>query len=171
LLAHGASMPSADDLAPQLAAFVLHQAVLVRDDPYFLTDLRKVYSQLNTQLSWRPASIPLLLTVIGIVVTFAVAAVFDQKPIGGPRLVISIVAILLNLALTFSALIGAFVLAVQRRQRGWLAALIALTLASLLVVVGVVGQVVVSGVLFLWQTLAVVVIGLLALFGAHREMV
>jgi hypothetical protein len=171
LLAHGAVMPTADQLAPPLAGFVLHQAVAVRDDPYFLTDLRKVYTQLNTQLSWRPASIPLLLTVIGIVVTFAVATIFDHKPYAGSHFVIAISAILLNLALSFSALIGAFVLAIQRRQRWWLAALIALALAGLLTVVGVAAQVVDAGTLFIWLTLAVIIIGLLALFGVRREMV
>lgn len=165
LLVHGAAMPSTGDLAPHFAAFVLHQGVVLRQDPLFLTDLQKVYAQLNTQLTWRPASLLLLLTAIGVVVSFVAALTFNHKPYVGPHFVITIVSILLSVALSFAALIAAFVLAIQRRQMGWLAGLIVLTL------VGIVAVVVEPAAILALQLLSAVVIAIFSLFGKRREMV
>lgn len=165
LLVHGAAMPSASDLAPHFAAFVLHQGVVLRQDPLFLTDLQKAYAQLNTQLTWRPASLPLLLTAIGIVVSFVAALTFNHRPYVGPHFVIAIVSILLSVALSFAALIAAFVLAIQRKQMGWLAGLIVLTL------VGIAAVVVEPAALLALQLLSAIVIAVFALFGKRREMV
>src|SRR5262249_37891821 len=76
LLVHGAIMPPDGALAPHLAGFALHQAVTLREDPWFQMDLHKVYTQLNTQLSWRPASWLLLSTTIGVIVAFILTNVF-----------------------------------------------------------------------------------------------
>jgi hypothetical protein len=70
LLVHGAIMPPDGALSPHLAGFGLHQAVTLREDPWFQMDLHKVYTQLNTQLSWRPASWLLLSTTIGVIAAF-----------------------------------------------------------------------------------------------------
>jgi hypothetical protein len=171
LLVHGAQLPPEGELAPWLTPLLRRQAVALRDDPYFLTDLRTVYTQINTQLSWRPASVPLLATAIGIVLTFIGFIVFNDRSNAGPRFVLTIVFILLNLALTGAALIGAFVLAAQRRQPGWLVALSALSLIGALAIVGIVAQVADGSALLAWEQLAVLVIALLALFGRRREMV
>jgi hypothetical protein len=176
LLVHGAAMPSAGDLTPQFAALVLHQGVVLREDPLFLTDLRKAYTQLNTQLAWRPASTLLLLTAIGSAVStvasvaIALAIVSNQGSLIGPPLVALIIAILLSLALSFSALIGAFVLAVQRKQPGWLAALIVLALVGIPALVAILAQQEAAPIIA-WQLLSAVVIAMLALFGKRREMV
>lgn len=173
LLVHGATMPSAGDLAPRLAAFVLHQGIVLREDPFFHTDLRKMYTQINTQLTWRPASTPLLLTAIGTFLTFAVSLVFalayhnhiskDFLSYRGPLFVIFILTILLNLALCFSALIGAFVLTIQRKQVGWLVGLIMLTLAGIALIV-------IQGNMLAWELPAILVITIFSLLGKRREM-
>lgn len=165
LLVHGAAMPSAADLAPQFAAFVLYQGIALREDPLFHTDLRKMYTQINTQLTWRPASTLLLLAAIGIIGSCVVASVFNQKPYAGLGFVINILAILLNIALGFSAVIGAFVLAIRRKQRGWLAVLITLLL------IGIVLIVIDWRNILIWELLCIPVIAIFALFGKRREMV
>lgn len=177
LLVHGAIMPPSNALAPQLAGFALHQAVTLREDPWFQSDLRKVYLQLNTQLSWRPASWLLLSTAIGCVISYILSLVILYPPDGvsfktttlttpsaRANFAIGVGFIFLDLACFFAAYVIAFVLAIQRKQIGWLIALILITLSGILVLA-------LSGVtdLIAWQPVPVVFWIIFALFGKRRE--
>jgi hypothetical protein len=113
--------------------------------------------------------------VIGMIVTFVVFILLapayrnhssnDFSSYDGPVFIIYILTILLNLAFSFSALIGAFVLAIQRKQMGWLAGLIVLTL------IGIVLSVADPLELLTWELLCMPVLASFALFGKRREMV
>jgi hypothetical protein len=184
LLVHGAIMPPDDALAPHLAGFALHQAVTLREDPWFQIDLHKVYSQLNTQLSWRPASWLLLSTTIGIIVTFSLTNVFivglargasgisKSSPLAAYA-VIGVLFLLVAIGFSFVSLVIAFVLATQRKQIPWVVTLTVMSLIAILLVIGGIGSQSITflAALLLWQTIATVLYIILALFGKRREMV
>jgi hypothetical protein len=179
LLIHGAPMPPSGAFTPQLAGFALHQAVVLREDPWFQNDLRKVYLQLNTQLSWRPASWLLLSIAIGCLVSFILAEVifssssgisWSEKTItsssGRAGFAVGIAFIFLDLACFLAASVVAFTLAIQRKQVGWLIALILIMLSGIVVLV-------LSDVvnLLTWQPIPEVFWIIFALFGKRREAV
>ncbi|HET9110204.1 MAG TPA: hypothetical protein VFN78_05200 [Ktedonobacterales bacterium] len=56
VLSEGATMPSEEALPPDLRRLPLIQAFPVRPAPYFATDMTRLYQQINTKLTWRPAS-------------------------------------------------------------------------------------------------------------------
>jgi hypothetical protein len=186
LLVHGATMPPDGALAPHLAGFALHQAVTLREDPWFQTDLHKVYTQLNTQLGWRPASWLLLSTTIGVIVAFILTNAFilglgngasgatKSSPLA-PYVVIGVLFEFVFVGFSFVSLVIALVLASQRKQIPWLVTLIVMSLIAILLIIGsVVGgsqSISFLAALILWQGIATVLYIIFALFGKRREMV
>src|SRR5262249_14784973 len=134
-------------LAPHLAGFARHQAVTLREDPWFQMDLDKVYTQLNTQLGWRPASWLLLSTTIGGIVAFILTSVFllglaegasdtnKSAPLSA-YLVIGMLFELVFIGFSFVSLVIAVVLASQRKQIPWLVTLIVMALVVILLIIG-----------------------------------
>lgn len=186
LLVHGAIMPPASALAPHLTGFAQHQAVTLREDPWFQMDLHKVYTQLNAQLRWRPASWLLLSTTIGVIVSFILTNVFilglAQGASGAnkssPLAAYAVIGVLFEfvfIGCSFVSLVIAFVLASQRKQIPWLVTLVVMALIALLLIIGIVvggAQSISFGVaLILWQGIATVLYIIFALFGKRREMV
>jgi hypothetical protein len=187
LLVHGAIMPPESALAPHLAGFALHQAVTLREDPWFQTDLHKVYTQLNTQLSWRPASWLLLSTTIGGIVAFVLTNVFllglGQGASGAnassPLAAYTVIGILFEFVFagfSFVSLVIALVLASQRKQIPWLITLIVMSLIAILLIIGSFAggsqsSSFLAALIFLWQGMATVLYIIFALFGKRHEMV
>jgi hypothetical protein len=186
LLVHGVTMPPDNALAPSLAGFSRHQAVTLREDPWFQMDLDKVYTQLNTQLRWRPASWLLLSTTIGGLVAFILTNVFilglgegaTGATKGSPQAGFTVIGVLFELIfIGFSvvSLVIAFVLASQRKQIPWLVTLIVMTPIAILLIIGSLAGGSYSSsfgaALILWQCIATVLYIILALFGKRREMV
>jgi hypothetical protein len=179
LLIHGALMPPNGAFTQQLAGFALHQAVVLREDPWFQNDLHKVYLQLNTQLSWRPASWLLLSTAIGGVISFILAEVILSSSTGIARgekaiasvssqagFAIGVAFIFLDVACFLTAYVVAFTLAIQRKQLGWLIALILITFSGILVLVSFDFTGLVA-----WQPVPAIFWIIFALFGKRREAV
>src|SRR5262249_10612194 len=147
LLVHGATMPPEGALSPHLAGFALHQAVTLREDPWFQMDLHKVYTQLNTQLSWQPASWLLLVTTVGGIVAFILTNVFllglgqgkgtanESTPLAGYT-VVGVLFLLVFIGFSFVSLVIALVLASQRKQIPWLVTLIVMAFIAVLLIIG-----------------------------------
>jgi hypothetical protein len=186
LLVHGAIMPPDGALAPSLEGFARHQAVTVREDPWFQMDLDKVYSQLNTQLRWRPASWLLLSTTIGIILAFILTNVFivglgegaKGATKGSPLAGFTVIGVLFEfvfIGFSVVSLVIAFVLASQRKQIPWLAAMILMAIVAIPLIVGSLAagaqSVSFGAALILWQCVATVLYIIFALFGKRREMV
>jgi hypothetical protein len=186
LLVHGAIMPLDGALAPHLAGFALHQAVTLREDPWFQMDLHKVYTQLNTQLRWRPASWLLLSTTIGVIVAFILTSVFILGLASGgssanassplaPFVVIGVLFEFVFIGFSFISLVIALVLASQRKQIPWLVTLIGMSLIAILLIIGSVAggsqSITFLAALALWQGIATVLYIIFALFGKRREVV
>jgi hypothetical protein len=186
LLVHGATMPPDGALAPSLAGFARHQAVTLREDPWFQTDLDKVYTQLNTQLRWRPASWLLLSTTMGIILAFILTNVFivglGEGRAGATKgsslagfTVIGVLFEFVFIGVSVVSLVIAFVLASQRKQLSWLITWILMALIAIPLIVGSIAggaqRIAFGAALILWQSVATVLYMIFALFGKRREMV
>lgn len=177
VLVHGATMPRADELPPDIAAFALRQAFSVRSDPWFEDDMRAVYTQINTQLTWAPASLFVLVCAIsGVALVVLTVLVFvllaglhpasERQAL--PGLAVIVGSILLICATYLAASIAGVIISIRRRARLWLIAIVLglLIFASLLVLPTSVGQIL--GALFV-ALINVIVLLTFALFGPRRE--
>jgi hypothetical protein len=186
LLVHGAVMLPDSALTPSLAGFGRHQAVSLREDPWFQMDLDKVYTQLNTQLRWRPASWLLLSTTIGTIVAFILTNGFISglgegakgATKGSPLAGFTVIGVLFEfifIGFSVVSLVIAFVLASQRKQIPWLVTFIMMALVAILLIIGSLAggaqSVSFGAALILWQAIATVLYIIFALFGKRREMV
>lgn len=132
VLSEGARMPSEADLPPDLHALPQIQGFPVRPAPAFYADMTRLYQQINTKLTWRPASSPLIALTsasgsiwiaLGILRTFATAT----------NIVLAS-ATILALAAAISLIVAsilALTLAIRRKGRKW-AWIITATLALML---------------------------------------
>ena len=168
LLVHGATMPTAQELPPDLAALSLHQGLIVHPDPQFPEDMAMVYAQINTQLTWRPAN-PRMIIGGAVTLVMFLVVIFGSL-IGGANLTVNSLSIITyasfilcfaSLALTF---VGALVLCLQRRQYLWLAGIVAPLIIEvpLIPVIDVIS-------LFLTVPLYCGVIIFFGVFGKRRE--
>lgn len=139
VLSDGATMPAQHDLPPDLSKLPQYQAIPVRPAPFFAEDMTRLYRQINTKLTWRPASIPLaVLAALTALAWIAFAgAVLSGKIDSTISPVTTIMAISLTTATTtlLVALSLAVRVAIVRKSWKWLWAiggLTALTVFSLL---------------------------------------
>ena len=177
LLLHGATMPRGDELPPDIAPLALRQGSQVRNDPEFADDMRAVYHQINTQLSWRPASLFVLCAAasaaVALLASYATADV--TFALGAQRTFEALIFITFLVALLAILAAGAagVLIGVLRRGWGWLVA----------VCVGLLLLVIVASVpmnsadaesrqllyLFPLILLNALILGVFGLFGPRRE--
>ncbi|HEX9038600.1 MAG TPA: hypothetical protein VF808_16580 [Ktedonobacterales bacterium] len=177
LLLHGATMPRSGELPPDIAPLALRQGSRVRNDPEFAGDLRAIYSQINTQLTWRPASLFVLCAAAGsglaLVTSYATAdltfGVGAQSAFGA----LIFIAFLVALLIVLTAGAAGILLSVVRRGWGWLitvcAGLLLLTVVASVPTDG--SQAEASQLLYLFPLilLNVLILGAFGLFGPRRE--
>lgn len=65
VLIDGASLPTAAELPPDIAALAHAVPVSVRNDPYFADDMVTVVAAIRRMVAWRPASIGVLVAALG----------------------------------------------------------------------------------------------------------
>lgn len=120
ILSEGARMPAEDALPPDLRRLPQMQALPIRPAPYLANDMNQLYQQINTKLTWRPASGPLILLTLLSGLTFA-GMVYgsDLSSAASPVFVLAFLGALLATVIT------ALTLAIRRRSALWLWLLIA----------------------------------------------
>lgn len=65
ILVNGASLPTAAELPPDIAALADATPVVVRNDPYFADDMARAVATFRRMVAWQPASIGVLLAGLG----------------------------------------------------------------------------------------------------------
>ncbi|MFI5273873.1 MAG: toll/interleukin-1 receptor domain-containing protein, partial [Ktedonobacterales bacterium] len=130
LLVHGAHMPAAATLPPDLVALPQRQGFPLRDPPAFFQDVQTIVAQINTKLSWRPASWGLFATALSFAVIFLLTTL--DASIARDRVVTTFLLGISTVAF-FGTLLYALVLAGQRRHWWWFAALLATLALQVLV--------------------------------------
>lgn len=126
ILSAGAKMPTEADLPPDLRRFPQIQAFPMRPAPDFNADMDRLYQQINTKLTWRPASGALVVVASvsalawicnQLLVTIALAGASppDQFLQGA----VATLFVLGTLTL-LAALVVAVIIAIQRRRGRWL---------------------------------------------------
>lgn len=125
ILSEGAQMPAADALPPDLRRLAQMQALPIRPAPYFASDIQQLYQQINTKLTWRPASVSLILLTIVSGGAFAGVYFTDTTSAASPVFVLAFVGALLATGIT------ALTLAIRRKSKLWLWLLIAAMVTAL----------------------------------------
>lgn len=177
LLLHGAQMPRAEDLPPDIAPLAWRQGFQVRNDPEFADDMRVVYQQINTQLTWRPASLFVLsaATCAGLaqVVAYATADLSFGAGTQGKFASLLFGSFFVSLFVMLGASTAGILLSVLRRGWGWLVAVCAglflLVAVASLPVRGYTAESLQLLVLFPLILLNALVLVVFGLFGPRRE--
>jgi hypothetical protein len=65
ILVDGASLPTAAELPPDIAALADATPVVVRNDPYFADDMAHAVATFRRTVAWQPASIGVLVAALG----------------------------------------------------------------------------------------------------------
>ena len=111
-----------------LALFSTHQACRVRTDPDFNADMVSAYSQINTQLEWKPAS-PLAI-ISATIAIFGIAGIFFAANIfGGVSL--EVVSSSFLLAGFLVAVVTVSIISFQLKQWQWFSGILAIIFISL----------------------------------------
>lgn len=168
LLVQRATMPRAEDLPPDIAALSLRQALTVRGDPDFSEDMLAVYAQINTQLTWRPASLLMVvLCTCGLVaeVVFFAAAIL----VGGRVTALTYAPFFIAFASYFVGGIAGVLLSITRRHWLWLGGIV-LALLALVGIVSIPSDVPEGGLIQLViEVVTLLVLLAFGLFGPRRE--
>ncbi len=120
VLDNSATMPSTAQLPDELAALPSIQAFPIRPAPDFHDDIDRLYRQINTKLTWRPAHAPLTaFAALGITfwVGYVLVAVVGVPTIG--LLGLGLLVALLGPALLLAASIAALFIAIRRHSKWW----------------------------------------------------
>ncbi len=131
----GVNAPNASELPPDVRRLTQFQAFPVRAAPYFVNDLMVLVQQINTKLTWRPASIPLavlaglMLILTGAFFEFVVREVL-LGTIGAAEPIIT-VTVLLGILLYPIVMVSGITLATRRRHWPWSFALIGVSVLTL----------------------------------------
>lgn len=177
LLLHGARMPRTEELPPDIAPLALRQGFQVRNDPEFAGDMRTVYQQINTQLTWRPASLFVLgaaaFAGLAQVMSYATAYVSFHTGTQGNIERLLFGSFFLSLFMILGASTAAILLSVLRRSWGWLVGvcvgLLLLVVVASLPVQGYTAQSMQLLFLFPLVVLNALILILFGLFGPRRE--
>lgn len=170
VLSDGAKMPLESDLPPDLRRFPQIQGFPVRPAPDFQDDMNRLYQQINTKLTWRPASGALM----AVAVVSTLAWVLAQLLVNVGRVAAAVPAPTVNELVVLTFVLGAItllvatavavIIAIQRRRRRWLWLLLGIpTLILLTAHMSVSGL---TGLLILGLLAALIVF---ALVGPRRE--
>lgn len=140
VLSDGAIMPGAGDLPSDLAPLTQVQAFPLRPAPDFAMDMNRLYLQVNTKLSWRPASLTLAGVTATSVAGLIVASVgrYTVIPSTGyhsPASVVLLMVAIVSLLLLVAASITMFMLALRRHSLRWLWGLIGAVAVSVVMLV------------------------------------
>ncbi len=134
-LSDGAHTPNASDLPPDVRLLAQFQAFPVRAAPYFANDMIALVQQVNTKLTWRPASMPLAvvagLMVIPTSAFVAFVASFVLLGVSGSAELVFAVVTFLGIALYPIVMVSGMTLATRRRHWPWLYALIGASVLTL----------------------------------------
>lgn len=177
LLLHGATMPRFEELPPDVAPLALRQGFQVRNDPEFAGDMRTIYQQINTQLTWRSAS-PFVMGTsvsagVALLASYAIAGATFRSGQQGAVGASIFTAFLLSLLIILAASTASILQSVLRRSWGWLAivgsAIVLLVVAASLPLQGEQAQAYQVLYLFPLILLNVLVLAIFGLFGPRRE--
>jgi hypothetical protein len=134
-LSDGVNAPDANELPPDVRQLTQFQAFPVRAAPYFVNDMMALVQQINTKLTWRPASIPLaVLSALMLIPTSAfivyIASLALLGTIGAADLALEVITFLGILLFPIVSVSG-ITLATRRRHWPWAFALIGMTVLTL----------------------------------------
>jgi len=129
LLLDGATLPTAEQLPPDLTALAERTPIVLRNDPYFADDMAKAITAFQSTVSWAPASAGVLGVAVAGMLALAYFSVSAATATRLPHL--GITDFLMFIAPNF-ALIFAIVRSARTRRWLWLSVLLAAGLAALL---------------------------------------
>jgi len=125
ILVNGATLPAAANLPPDLAGLARCTPFVVRNDPYFASDMAVMAQTIRGQAAWRPASVSVLVASIASILVLILSTISFAYQLGG----LSNNALLIA-AFAFASLVSppvmtlfAFIRSVRTHRTGWAAVL------------------------------------------------